>query len=220
MQVCNAYGMKSEKQFVNTLEDIIRERGAPSKLVSDHAQVQTSEHVKDILRTLVIPSWQSEPHQHQQNPAERRYQTVVHLVNLLLDRTGAPPNLWLEALKYVCYLLNHTYNLSIDGIPLEKLTGKQVDISALLRFHWYQPVYYKDTSSTKRYPSKSPELRGHIVGIAEHVGHDLTYCVLTDDTLHIIAHSALRPVDPDAPNKRANLLSGEEIQPPSKTFEN
>ena len=118
------------------------------------------------------------------------------------------------ALKYVCYLLNHTYNSSIDGIPLEKLTGKQVDISALLRFHWYQPVYYKDTSSTKGYPSKSPELRGHIVGIAEHVGQDLTYRVLTDDTLHIIACRVLCPVDPDAPNKRANLLSGEEIQPP------
>ena len=214
-QVCDAYGMKSEKQFVNTLEDIIRERGAPTKLVSDHAQVETSERVKDILRTIVIPDWQSEPRQPQQNPAERRYQTVVHLVNLLLDRTGAPPNLWLEALKYVCYLLNHTYNSSIDGIPLEKLNGRQVDISALLRFHWYQPVYYKNTSR-KAYPSKSPELRGHIVGIAEHVGHDLTYRILTDDTLHIISRSALRPVDPTAPNKRADLLSGEEIQPPTQ----
>ena len=130
-------GMKSEKQFVITLEDIIRECSARSKLVSDHAQVQTSERVKDILCTLVIPSWQSEPHQHQQNPAERRYQTVVHLVILLLDHTGAPPNLWLEALKYVCYHLNHTYHLFIDGIPLEELTGKQVDISAQSHCIWH-----------------------------------------------------------------------------------
>ena len=78
---------------------------------------------------------------------------MVHLVNLLLDNTGAPPNLWLEALKYVPYLLNHTYNSSIDGIPLEKLNGWQVDISTLLHFHWYQPVYYKDTSSKRGYPS-------------------------------------------------------------------
>ena len=150
--------------------------------------------MKDILRTLVIADWQSTPHENQQNPAERRYQTVVHLVNLLMDRTGAPPNLWLEALKYVCFLLNHTYNANIDGIPLEKLTGQQVDISTLLRFHWYQPVYYKMPSSSKAYPSKSPEQRGRIVGIAEHVGHDLTYRVLTDDTMHIISRSELRPV--------------------------
>ena len=83
-QVCNAYGIKSEKQFVNTLEDIIRERGAPNKLVSDSAQVEISERVKDILRTLVIADWQSTPHEHQQNPAERQCQTVLHLVNLLM----------------------------------------------------------------------------------------------------------------------------------------
>ena len=71
--------------------------------------------------------------------------------------------------------------------------------------------------SSKAYPSKSPEQRSQIVGIAEHVGHDLTYWVLTNDTVHIISHSELCPVDPLAPNKRADLLSGEEIQPP-KTF--
>ena len=116
-----------------------------------------------------------------------------------MDRTGAPPNLWLEALKYVCFLLNHTYNANIDGIPLEKLTGQQVDISSLLRFHWYQPVYYKMPPSSKTYPSKSSEQRGRIVGIAEHVGHDLTYRVLTDDTMHIIPRSELRPVLPRSP---------------------
>ena len=132
-----------------------------------------------------------------------------------MDCTGAPPNLWLKAWKYVCYLLNHTYNNNIDGILLEKLTGKQVDISTLLRFHWYQPVYYKMPLSSKAYPSKSQEQCGQIVGIAEDVGHNLTYCVLTDNTMHIIAPSKLCPIDPKAPNKHANLLSGEEIQPPN-----
>ena len=78
-QVCNAYGIKSEKQFVNTLEDIIQERGAPNKLVSDSAQVEISKCMKDILRMLVIADWQSTPHKHQQNPA-------VHLINLLMHR--------------------------------------------------------------------------------------------------------------------------------------
>ena len=85
--ICNAYGIKSEKQFVNTLKDIIRERGAPNKLVSDSAQVEIRKRIKDILRTLVIEDWQSTPHEHQQNPAEQQYQTVVYLMNLLMDCT-------------------------------------------------------------------------------------------------------------------------------------
>jgi hypothetical protein len=41
--VTDVYGMKSEKQFVNTLEeDNIRERGAMSRLLSDRAQVEIS----------------------------------------------------------------------------------------------------------------------------------------------------------------------------------
>ena len=60
--VCDLYPLKSSKQFVNTLEDNIRERGAMDKLISDSAQVEISNKVQDILRTLIIGSWQSEPY--------------------------------------------------------------------------------------------------------------------------------------------------------------
>ena len=55
--VCDAYPMKTSEQFVNTLEDNIRERGAMNRLVSDSAEVEISCKVKDILRTLLISSW-------------------------------------------------------------------------------------------------------------------------------------------------------------------
>jgi hemerythrin superfamily protein len=58
-QVTN--GIKSDEQFVNTLEDNIIQRGAPHKLISDIAQVIVINQVQDILRTLCIKSWQSEP---------------------------------------------------------------------------------------------------------------------------------------------------------------
>jgi hypothetical protein len=47
--VCNVYGMQTDKQFVNTLEDNIRRRGAPTRLISDRAQVKISKKVQDIL---------------------------------------------------------------------------------------------------------------------------------------------------------------------------
>ena len=69
--VVDAYSIKRDREFINALEDQIRERGAMNKLVSDRAQVEISKSVLTILRTLIIGSWQSEPHQQQQNPFER-----------------------------------------------------------------------------------------------------------------------------------------------------
>ena len=45
----NVYGMKTEKKFVQTLQDVIREQGTPTKLLSEHANVDISKKVKDIL---------------------------------------------------------------------------------------------------------------------------------------------------------------------------
>ena len=69
--------MKTDKEFVNTLEDQIRERGALDKLISNHAQNEVSEKVRDILRAYLIDDWQSEPHHQHQNYAERRIQILT-----------------------------------------------------------------------------------------------------------------------------------------------
>ena len=116
-QVTDIYGIKTDKQFVNTLEDNIRDRGAPHKLISDSAQVEISNKVQGILRALFISAWQSEPHQQQQNYAERRYQTVKACANRIMDRSGAPAYTWLLCLAYVCYLLNHTFSAVPSRYP-------------------------------------------------------------------------------------------------------
>ena len=46
--VADVYPMKSGKQFVNTLEDNIRRRGAMDKLLSDSAKTEISKKVMDI----------------------------------------------------------------------------------------------------------------------------------------------------------------------------
>ena len=206
-QVTDVYGIKSDKQFINTLEDNITQRGAPHKLISDSAQVIIGNKVQDILRTLCIDSWQSEPYQQHQNAAERRYQTIKRAANRVLDRTGAPNYTWLLCLQYVCFLLNHTYNDNIQGVPLQLLTGDTPDISVLLRFHFWQKVYYKKVDG--HFPSDSVEDVGHIVGISDHCGHALTYKVLNPSTMKVINRSLIRPADPLDPNLRAESLGGE-----------
>ena len=67
---CDFYGTKTDKQFVNTFEDQMRQRGAMKRLISDSAAVETMGRALDLLRAYVIGNWQSEAHQQHQNPAE------------------------------------------------------------------------------------------------------------------------------------------------------
>ena len=69
--VIDICGMNTEAEFVNTLLDIMRERGAMDKLITDGARVEQSARVKDALRMLIIKDWQSEANCQHQNFAER-----------------------------------------------------------------------------------------------------------------------------------------------------
>ncbi len=208
--VSDVYPLKSEKDFPGTLEDNVRERGAMNKLISDRATSTYSQRTLDFLRYLIIGLWQSEPYHQQQNPAEHRIQHVKKTTNAVMDRTGTPPNLWLQCLQYVCFLLN---NVAFESLkwktPLFSLTGQRNDISMLLCFIWYQPVYYKVYEGS--FPD-TKEARGRFVGISEHVGHSMTFKILTDDTRKIIHRSEIRAANDDkSPNLRLDdIFDGKE----------
>jgi hypothetical protein len=209
--VTNVKGMKSESQFINTLEDNIRHHGAPTKLISDRTQVEISNKVKDILRALSISDWQIKPQQQHQNPCECRYQTIKSMA--ILDCTGSPAFLWLLCLGYVCFLLNNVAASGTGPIPIQVLTGSMNDISPLLYFRWYEPVYYKLDDSD--FPSDSREKCGRWVGIAEHSGHAMTFKILTDDTRKVIYHSNIRSVlDPKSRNLCMDPLTDDPVLNP------
>ena len=111
---------------------------------------------------------------------------------------------------YVCFLLNNTSSQALNGsVPIQVLTGSTNDISPLLHFRWYEPVYYMVDDSN--FPSDSRERRGYWVGVAEHVGHAMTYKILTDDTKKIIYRSNIRSaLDPMTRNLRLDPLNDDE----------
>ena len=74
--VIHIYGMNSDNEFVNTLEDEVRNFGAMDLLISDSAKVETSGRVNDLLRAYRIRDWQSEPNYQHQNFSERRWQDL------------------------------------------------------------------------------------------------------------------------------------------------
>ena len=135
-----------KKQFVNTLEDNIRFRGAMTKLISDYAKVEISNKVKDILRMYHSSSWNSEPYHQNQNPAEGRYFTIKSWTNTIMNRTGAPADCWLQCMIHPSYILNHLSCKALDGnVPLGMLYGVSPDISIILLYTFYQPAFYAPT---------------------------------------------------------------------------
>jgi hypothetical protein len=85
-----AYGMSSESQMPNTLEDLIRKHGAPNCLFSDNAKVQIGKRVRDILCLYSIKDFQCKPEYQHHNFAERKIGDVKHTCSGIMDRMGTP----------------------------------------------------------------------------------------------------------------------------------
>ena len=129
--------------------------------------------------------------------------------------------MWLLCLLYVVYLQNH---LAVESLgwktPLEVATGQQPDVSALLQFRWWEPVYY---SAPRTFPDESREKLGRWVGVAETQGDALTYLILDDNSGKVVTRSQVRTaLNPDNPNLRAETVTGVsspeygEVQPSGK----
>ena len=118
-----------------------------------------------------------------------------------MNRSGAPADCWLLCMIHASYILNHLSCEALGGnVPLGMLYGVSPDISILLLYTFYQPVFY--ASHNQSYPSASEERAARWVGFGEHVGDALTHKLLDDDTKKILYRSAVRPSDSAHPNKR------------------
>ena len=179
--VCDAYGIKSTKQFINTLSDNIRKRGAMDTLISDGGKYEISKRVTDLLCSLFIQDYQSEPYQQHQNKAENHFGLAKHYTNTVMNTSGCPACCWLLCLQYICVVLNHLASPTLQGIcPVQALEGTTPDISFMLHFSFYEPVYYRIDSSEPdlNFPSSSNEKKGYWVGFADNQGDHLTWRIL------------------------------------------
>ena len=197
--VCDAYGIKSTKQFINTLSDNIRKRGAMDTLISDGGKYEISKRVTDLLRSLFIQDYQSDPYHQHQNKAENRFGLAKRYTNTVMNTSGCPACCWLLCLQYICVVLNHLASPTLQGIcPVQALQGTTPDVSFMLHFSFYELVYYRIDSSEPdlNFPSSSNEKKGYWVGFVDNQGDSLTWSILTEDTHKIIIcsgiHSALR----------------------------
>ena len=127
-------------------------------------------------------------------------------------------HLWLSCLLLVAMFAVHLCcpqplaSPTLQGIcPVQALEGTTPDISFLLHFSFYEPIYYRIDSSEPdlNFPSSSNEKKGYWVGFADNQGDSLTWRILTEDTQKIIIRSGVRSALRTTTNQRLASSSGE-----------
>ena len=210
--VCDAYGIKSTKQFINTLSDNIRKWGAMDTLISDGGKYDISKGVTDLLHSLFIQDYQSESYHQDQNKTETCFGPAKRYTNTVMNTSGYLACCWLLCLQYIFVVLHHLASPTLQGIcPVQALQGTTPDISFMPHTSFYEPVYYRIEFSEPDFhlPSSSNEKKGYWVGFAANQGDSLTWRTLTEDTQKIIICSGIQSALSTTTNQCLASPSGE-----------
>ena len=216
--VCDAYGIKSTKQFINTLSDNIRKWGAMDTLISDGGNYDISKGVTDLLHSLFIQDYQSESYHQDQTKTETCFGPAKRCTNTTMNTSGYLACCWLLCLQYIFVVLHHLASPTLQGIyPGQALQGTTPDISFMLHSSFYESVYYRIDSSEPdfNFPSSSNDNKGYWVGFAANQGDSLTWRTLTEDTHKIIICSGVQSALRTTTNQCLVSPSGEGTTLPS-----
>ena len=210
--VCDAYGIKSTKQFINTLFDNIRKWGAMDTLISDGGNYDISKGVTDLLHSLFIQDYQSESYHQDQTKTETCFGPAKRCTNTAMNTSGYLACCWLLCLQYIFVVLHHLASPTLQGIyPGQALQGTTPDISFMLHSSFYESVYYRIDSSEPdfNFPSSSNDNKGYWAGFAANQGDSLTWRTLTEDTQRIIICSGIQSALSTTTNQCLASPSGE-----------
>ena len=125
--------------------------------------------------------------------------TLCDFVTLLCHFGFFSVNRYVPFFACIAFVL-WIFNVCYGKIPLFPLTGITPDISIILLFTFYQPVFY--ATYDQNFPSVSEERAGYLVGFGEHCGDVMNHKILDHDTQKIIDRSAVRPKKSSTPNHR------------------
>ncbi|KAK1683042.1 hypothetical protein QYE76_043890 [Lolium multiflorum] len=113
------------------------------------------QYISQLLRGLLAeegPLAQfSCPGAHAQNGVvERKHRHLLETAHAMMIAASLPPHFWAEAVSISTYLINLQPSTALQGgIPLERLTGRAPDYSALLLFDYVCYVLLAPRERTK-----------------------------------------------------------------------
>ena len=210
--VCDAYGIKSTKQFINTLSDNIRKWGAMDTLISDGGNYDISKGVTDLLHSFFPQDYQSESYHQDQTKTETCFGPAKRCTNTAMNTSGYLACCWLLCLQYIFVVLHHLASPTLQGIyPGQALQGTTPDICFMLHSSFYESVYYRIDSSEPdfNFLSSSNDNTGYWAGFAANQGDSLTWRTLTEDTQRIIICSGIQSALSTTTNQCLASPSGE-----------
>ena len=205
------YGMITESNGPDALLEFFREIEVPLSIRRDNAKMQASQAWNDIMRKYNCADEFTEPYNPQQNPAERTIGLIKNAMKRCFADTGCDPKAWYRLAAHISDITNCTAYASLGWrTPIEKSTGETPDISGLLLFKFWEPVYYYD-------PPTEGELLGRWLGRANNYGDTMCYWILNENE-QLIVRGTVRS---KANSVRPNLVldSGEIGEPNSKIEE-
>lgn len=183
------YPMDAKQKAGDALRIFCQEFGIPETLRYDGSKEQKERgtEFQHQVRKHGIKTHMAEPELHNQSPAEGVVREVRRRWYRTMFRNRVPKIFWDYGMRWVCDTMSRTYTRGhrIDGgIPLQKVTGETVDISQYLEFAFYEHVNYQDNGGM------SEVQVGRWLGIAKHVGGEMTYWILQSN-LEIVARSTV-----------------------------
>ena len=192
--VCDAYGIKSTKQFINTLSDKIRKWGAMDTFISDGGNYDISKGVTDLLHSLFTQDYQSESYHQDQTKTETCFGPAKRCTNTAMNTSGYLACCWLLCLQYIFVVLHHLASQLFKAYTLVKLCKELLQTLVSCFIPHFMSVYYRIDSSEPdfNFPSSSNDNKGYWAGFAANQGDSLTWRTLTEDTQRIIICSGIQ----------------------------
>ena len=149
-----------------------------------------TKYLRDIFATMC----QCETKYQNQNPTENRYQIVKRHTDRTMDRSGAPGCAWILCLVYICLYLNNCFDPQLgDGtkFPITMCCFATNDISMLLNFYFWQPVYYLVDPTHQSFSVTSREKRARWASVDEKIGAKMCYKLVDEESGKIICRSVI-----------------------------
>ena len=200
----------SEESFLGAFQNRVRERGVPIKLIADNCPMYRDWNVTKYLQDSVVSMWQCETKHQNQNPAKNQYRTVKQHTDRTMNRSGAPGYAWLLCLVYICLCLNNYIDPKLgDGTkyPIMMCCFAKNDISMLLNFYSWQPVYYLVDPEDQSFSENLRKKRARWAGVDEKIGAKMCYKLVDEESGMIIYRSVIRAAtEPGSSNLRVDPI--------------
>ena len=118
---------------------------------SDNGKEFTSNEFKELCKDSGIKRELSTPYNPQQNGiAERKNRTIMEAARSMLHDQDILMHLWIEAIKTVVYVQNHTPHIVLENkTPEEVFSGRKPKISNLRIFGCPMYIHIPKEKSTK-----------------------------------------------------------------------